>query len=59
MSLDLFAGLPVTDYSRSLVWYERLLGSPPTFLAGPAEAVWELGEHRYVYVERLPDRGHV
>ena len=59
MTLDLFAGLPVADYSRSLVWYERLLGAPPTFLAGPTEAVWELEEHRYVYIEQLPDRaGH-
>jgi hypothetical protein len=32
----------------------RLLGSPPTFLATPAEAVWELAEHRYVYIEELP-----
>lgn len=56
---DLFAGLPVADYSRSLAWYERLVGAPPTFLAGPTEAVWMLGEHRYIYVVELPERaGH-
>jgi catechol 2,3-dioxygenase-like lactoylglutathione lyase family enzyme len=59
MSLDLFAGLPVVDYAHSVAWYERLLGSPPSFEPGPTEAVWELGEHRYVYVVQLPDRaGH-
>jgi hypothetical protein len=26
-------------------------GSPPTFLATPTEAVWELAEHRYIYIE--------
>jgi len=30
--LDLFAGIPVADYAAALKWYERLLGSPPTFL---------------------------
>ena len=56
MSLDLFAGVPVTDYARSLEWYERLLGAPPTFLATPTEAVWEVAEHRYVYIVELPER---
>ena len=56
MSLDLFAGLPVTDYSRSVAWYERLLGSPPAFLPNATEAVWELAEHRYVYIEHRPAR---
>ena len=56
VSRDLFAGVPVTDYARSLEWYERLLGSEPTFLATPTEAVWELAEHRYVYIEELPRR---
>jgi hypothetical protein len=31
-NLDLFAGIPVADYAVALLWYERLLGSPPTFL---------------------------
>lgn len=51
MTLDLFAGVPVSDYARSLAWYERLLGSSPSFLASPTEAVWELAEHRNVYIE--------
>ena len=27
--MDLFAGIPVTDYAGALDWYERLFGSPP------------------------------
>ncbi len=47
---DLFAGIPVADYAAALNWYERLLGYPPTFFPHDTEAVWELAEHRYVYV---------
>jgi catechol 2,3-dioxygenase-like lactoylglutathione lyase family enzyme len=55
VALELFAGVPVSDYARSLPWYERLLGSPPTFLATPTEAVWELAQHRYFYIEERTD----
>jgi hypothetical protein len=59
MTLDLFAGIPVRDYAMALMWYERLLGYPPTFFPNDTEAVWELAEHRYVYIEQLPERaGH-
>ncbi|MFI0420398.1 VOC family protein [Spongiactinospora sp. 9N601] len=59
MALDLFAGIPVVDYGAALEWYERLLGGPPAFLPNDVEAVWELAEHRYVYVEKLPEHaGH-
>jgi catechol 2,3-dioxygenase-like lactoylglutathione lyase family enzyme len=54
MDVDLFAGMPVTDYARAVAWYERLLGSAPSFLPNDLEAVWELAEHRYVYVEVRP-----
>jgi len=30
--------------------YERLLGSEPAFLPHETEAVWELDEHRYLYI---------
>ena len=57
-SLDLFAGIPVTDYSASLTWYERLLG-PPSFFPHETEAVWELAEHRYLYiVQQTEHAGH-
>ena len=57
--LDLFAGIPVADYVAALGWYERLLGSPPSFLPNDAEAVWEVAEHRYLYIVRQPEHaGH-
>jgi hypothetical protein len=58
-SLDLFAGIPVADYVAALAWYERLLGFPPTFFPHDTEAVWELAEHRYMYIVQQPERaGH-
>jgi hypothetical protein len=57
-TLDLFAGIPVTDYSAALKWYERLLG-PPSFFPHETEAVWELAEHRYLYiVQQTQHAGH-
>ncbi|MEH0626894.1 hypothetical protein [Streptomyces stelliscabiei] len=44
----------MNDYSAALSWYERLFGSPPTFFPNDEEAVWELAEHRYVYIEHRP-----
>ena len=59
MTVNLFAGLAVSDYRRALTWYERLLGSEPAFFPNATEAVWELAEHRYLYIEELPERaGH-
>ena len=57
--LDLFAGISVADYAAALKWYERLLGAPPTFFPHDTEAVWELAEHRYVYIVQQPEHaGH-
>ncbi|MFW6692869.1 VOC family protein [Streptomyces sp. MAR4 CNX-425] len=59
MSVDLFAGVPVRDFAAALAWYERLLGTPPTFVASPEEVVWELAEHRSLAVEHRPEHaGH-
>ena len=59
MTVDLFAGIPVSDYDAAVVWYERLLGAPPAFLPNDIEAVWELAEHRYLYIRVRPeDAGH-
>jgi catechol 2,3-dioxygenase-like lactoylglutathione lyase family enzyme len=59
VTLDLFAGIPVSDLARAKGWYEQLLGSPPSFLPNDVEAVWEVAEHRYLYVELLPEHaGH-
>ena len=56
MALDLFAGIPVTDYAAALPWYERFFGGPPAFLPNDTEAVWEVAEHRYVYIVQAPQR---
>jgi len=59
VDVDLFAGVPVSDYNRALTWYEQLLGSGPAFLPNDLEAVWELAEHRYVFIELRPElAGH-
>jgi catechol 2,3-dioxygenase-like lactoylglutathione lyase family enzyme len=52
MALDLFAGIHVRDYEAARAWYERLLGREPTFIAHATEAVWELAEHRYLFIEQ-------
>jgi predicted enzyme related to lactoylglutathione lyase len=59
MAVYLFAGIPVNDYAAALAWYERLLGSPPSFSPHDTEAVWELAEHRSVFIVQRPEHaGH-
>lgn len=59
MTIDLFAGIPVRDYSAATGWYTRLLGFPPSFLPNDIEAVWELAEHQYLYIVVRPEHaGH-
>ncbi|MGW5359369.1 VOC family protein [Actinopolymorpha pittospori] len=59
MPLDLFAGIYVRDYEAAKPWYERLLGCEPTFVATDTEAVWELAEHRWLYIkEDAEHAGH-
>jgi predicted enzyme related to lactoylglutathione lyase len=54
VAVDLFAGIPVGDYERAMRWYERLLGSGPSFLPNATEAVWGLAEHGWVVIEVRP-----
>ena len=59
MPVDLFAGISVSDYQGAVAWYERFLGASPSFLPNDVEAVWELAEHRFVYIEVRPEHaGH-
>ena len=59
MDVTLFAGVRVRDFAAARAWYERLLGGPPAFLPHDTEAVWEVGEERYVYiVEDAAGAGH-
>jgi predicted enzyme related to lactoylglutathione lyase len=58
MALDMYTGIPVSDYATALGWYERLLG-PPSYVASDTEAVWELAEHRSIFIEQRPEHaGH-
>jgi catechol 2,3-dioxygenase-like lactoylglutathione lyase family enzyme len=58
-TLDLFAGIPVTDIAAARAWYEQLLGTEPAFHPHDTEAVWELAEHRYMYIVQQPEHaGH-
>jgi Glyoxalase/Bleomycin resistance protein/Dioxygenase superfamily len=54
MSLHLFAGLRVRDFSAARPWYEQLLGEP-SFFPHATEAVWTLADNRSVYVVEHPD----
>ncbi len=58
-AVGLYAGIPVNDYTATLAWYETLFGSPPSFFPHDTEAVWELAEHRSMYIVQQPERaGH-
>ncbi len=49
----------MSDYQRAVAWYEQLLGSGPSFLPNDIEAVWDVNEHGYVYIEVRPEHaGH-
>jgi hypothetical protein len=57
--LDLFAGICVSDSQTATGWYARLLGGEPSFVPNDTEAVWELAEHRWIYIKVRPeDAGH-
>jgi predicted enzyme related to lactoylglutathione lyase len=59
MAIDLFAGIPVDDFAAALPWYEKLLGAAPSFFPHDTEAVWQLAEHRFVYIVQRPEHaGH-
>lgn len=59
MLLALFAGIYVSDYEAATDWYGRLLGRAPSFIPNDSEAVWEVAEHRLIYINLQPeDAGH-
>ena len=59
MTTDLFAGIPVRDYAAATAWYERLFGTAPSYVPNDTEAVWELADHRFVYIDVRPEHaGH-
>ena len=56
MEAALFAGVAVSDFDRAVAWFEALVGKPATFAAHETEQVWDLAEHRSVYVVLRPER---
>jgi hypothetical protein len=50
MALELFAGIRVSDYETAKPWYERLFGAEPSFIPHATEAVWEIAEHRFLFI---------
>jgi catechol 2,3-dioxygenase-like lactoylglutathione lyase family enzyme len=59
MARDLFAGIYVRDFHEAEAWYTRLFGSEPSFHPHDTEAVWELAENRWAYInENAEHAGH-
>ena len=56
MEVDLFAIVAVSDFERSVAWFERLLGEPATFVAHDTEHVWTLAEGKSIAVNLRPER---
>lgn len=53
---DVFAGIPVSDFQVSLDWYRRLFGCAPSFYPNEREAVWAIGNQRWIYIIVEPER---
>jgi catechol 2,3-dioxygenase-like lactoylglutathione lyase family enzyme len=51
MPWHIFAGLRVSDLGLSRAWYEKLLGSGPTFVPNDTEVVWDLADLGAIYLE--------
>ena len=53
---EVFAGIPVRDFTTAVEWYRRFFGCPPTFFPNDREAVWAIAPHRWLYVIVEPER---
>jgi predicted enzyme related to lactoylglutathione lyase len=53
---EMFAGIPVRDFQKSLDWYQRLFGCAPSFFPNDREAVWAVGDQRRLYIIVEPER---
>jgi alkanesulfonate monooxygenase SsuD/methylene tetrahydromethanopterin reductase-like flavin-dependent oxidoreductase (luciferase family) len=51
-----FAGVAVADYPSALSWYEHLMGRPSDFNPHEHEAVWQIIEYGWIYVDADPGR---
>jgi|GEM_PF-399673 len=55
--LGLFAGFGVSDIAQALDWYQRFFDAEPSFRPNEREAVWQVNDHGWFYVEQLPRYG--
>lgn len=53
---EVFAGIPVSDLDAALEWYQRLFGCAPSFFPNDKEAVWAIGDQRWLYIIVAPER---
>jgi predicted enzyme related to lactoylglutathione lyase len=53
---EVFAGIPVSDFPKAVDWYRRLFGCDPSFFPNDREAVWAVGDRRWVYIIVAPER---
>lgn len=52
-----FAGIPVKDFRKAIVWYTTLFGRPPDVIVRDGiESMWQLADKAWVYVVRDPER---
>lgn len=59
MTIELFAGVAVSDLPRAIGWFERLLDGAESFDPNDTERVWTVAEHRHVYAVLDPEHaGH-
>lgn len=52
MPPQVFAGVYVRDLAQAQAWYEQVFGAEPSFHPNDEEAVWELAEGRFVYIQQ-------
>jgi predicted enzyme related to lactoylglutathione lyase len=53
---EMFAGICVSNFNVSLEWYQRLFGCAPSFFPNDREAVWSVGDQRWLYIIVEPQR---
>jgi hypothetical protein len=59
VTVDLFAGVAVSDLPLAVGWFDRLFGEVGSFEPNDTERVWTLADHCHLYAELRPEHaGH-
>ena len=53
---NVFAGIPVSEFSAARAWYEQLFGRPADLVAHETDVAWQLTETGWVYVVEDAER---